>query len=80
MGIKNAVEERIRNLCKERKLSVTELARMSGVAPSTIYSLLNKDRKDVGIVLLKKICDGLEIDLFSFFRDSVFNTLEQEIK
>lgn len=80
MGVKEAAAKRIKALCKERNITITALARLSAVPPSTIYSLFDKSRKDVGILLLKKICDGLDIDFITFFDDPLFKNLEQEIK
>ena len=80
MGIKQTIVIRIKDLCDERRIKNTTLARMSAVSPSTIYSIFNEERKDVGTVLLKKICDGLEIELKSFYDDPVFSDLEPEVK
>ncbi|MBE7038836.1 MAG: helix-turn-helix transcriptional regulator [Ruminococcaceae bacterium] len=80
MGIKNAVVERIKNLCKQKNIKFNELATRSGVTPSTVYSMLDERRLDVGIVVLKKLCDGLDITITEFFNDLVFENLEQEIK
>ena len=80
MGIKNAVVKRIKNLCKERNIKFNSLATLSGVTPSTVYSIIDENRRDIGIVVLKKLCDGLEITITEFFNDEIFKTLEQEIK
>ena len=52
---------------------------MSGVSPSTIYSMLNEKSKNPGVVSLKKLCDGLEISIREFFNSELFENLEQEI-
>ena len=80
MGIKNAVVERIKKLCKQKSIKFNELATRSGVTPSTVYSMLDERRLDVGIVLLKKLCDGLEITIQEFFDSDLFDGLEQELK
>lgn len=67
-------------LCKERNLAVNALANISGVSPSTIYSMLNEKSQNPGVVSLKKICDGLEISVREFFDSDIFDDLEQEIK
>lgn len=36
---------------------------MSGVTPSTVYSMLNEERRDITITTIKELCDGLEISL-----------------
>lgn len=80
MGVKDAVAERFIQLCNERKIKTNELANISGVTPSTAYSMLNKERRDISITTIKKLCDGLEITLGEFFSTPEFDNLEQEIK
>jgi len=79
MGVKRAVERRLQEVCAQKQFTVNTLANMAGVTPSTIYSILNPERKDVGIVVIKKLCDGLEMSLEEFFNGEVFEALEQEI-
>lgn len=80
MNTKEAVAKRIIELCNERGLAINALANISGVSPSTIYSMLNEKSQNPGIVTLKKLCDGFEISLHTFFDSDLFNDLEQEIK
>jgi len=80
LNTKEAVAKRILNLCDERNIAVNALASVSGISPSTIYSMLNEKSKNPGVVSLKKICDGLEISIRDFFNDDLFDDLEQEIK
>lgn len=79
MGIKNLVAERIRELCDLRGITINSLANISGLTPSTIYSLLDPNRKDIGIVTIKKICDGLDISILEFFNTENFLNCDQEI-
>ena len=80
MGVKDAVANRFKALCAEREIKVNELATLSGVTPSTAYSMLDESRRDVSIVTIKKFCDGLGITLGEFFSTAEFDGLEQEIK
>ena len=80
MNTKQAVAERIIELCKERKIALNTLANVSGVAPSTVYSMLNEKSQNPGVVSIKKLCDGLDISLREFFDSDIFSDLEQEIK
>ena len=80
MNAKEAVARRIQALCLERRIAVNTLANMSGVAPSTIYSMLNTKSKNPGIVSIQKICDGLEISVREFFDDPLFENLEPVIQ
>ena len=80
MTTKEAVAQRIIDLCNERSIAINALANISGVSPSTIYSMLNRKSKNPGVVSIKKICDGLEITVREFFDDPLFDSTEQEIK
>ena len=76
----NAVVKRFKNLCNERGIAANELANISGVTPSTVYSLFDDSRKNVSITTIKILCDGLDISLGEFFSSSEFDELEQEIE
>ena len=80
MGIYEAVVNRINNLCKERNITPNALSYLSGVSQSTIKSILNGESKNPGIVTLKKLCDGLDINIIEFFNTEDFENLEQELK
>ena len=80
MNVKDVVAKRFQQLCKEKSIKINELANRSGVTPSTAYSMLDENRRDVSIVTIKKFCDGLEITLGEFFSTPEFDNLEQEIQ
>ena len=80
MLIKEAIENRIFQLCEERGIAINALANISGVSPSTVYSILNEKSQNPGVVSIKKICDGLNISVRHFFDSELFDNLEQEIK
>lgn len=80
MNTKEAVARRIQELCAERNIAINTLANISGVAPSTVYSMLNEKSQNPGVVSIKKLCDGLDIGLREFFDSPIFDELEQEIK
>ena len=80
MSVKDVVAERFKELCKERNIKINELANLSGVTPSTAYSMMDAARRDISIITIKKFCDGLDITLGEFFSAPEFDNLEQEIK
>ena len=80
MNIKEAVAKRILDLCAERNIAVNALATVSGIPPSTVYSMLNEKSKNPGVGSIKKICYGLEISIRDFFDSELFDDLEQEIQ
>ena len=80
MHVKDVVANRFLEICKERNIRINELANLSGVTPSTVYSMLNENRRDVSVITIKKLCDGLEMTLGEFFSAPEFDALEQEIQ
>ena len=80
MRTKEAIANRILQLCEERNMAINELANVSGVSPSTVYSILNEKSQNPGAVTLKKLCDGMGITLGAFFTTPEFDALEQEIE
>ncbi|MCO1602828.1 helix-turn-helix transcriptional regulator [Desulfosporosinus nitroreducens] len=79
MDTRQAVVNRIVELCKERNITPNALSYRAAVPQSTIKSILNDESLNPGIVTIKKLCDGLEISLSDFFNTDVFRNLEQEL-
>lgn len=79
MNISDAVAARILDLCEEQHITVNKLSNLSGVTQSTVNDIVNHRAKNIGIVTIKKLCDGLEITITEFFDTAVFRELEQEM-
>ena len=80
MTVKEAVVAHFMEILKERNMRPNELANLSGITPSTVYSMLDSRRKELSINVIKKLCDGLDMKLGEFFNAPVFDELEQEIR
>ena len=80
MNVSDAVAQRILELCNERNITVNKLCTISAVTQSTVNDIVNKKAKNIGIVTIKKLCDGLGIGVDEFFHNKLFQGLEQEIK
>ncbi len=80
MTIGEAVKLRIIELVDENNITINKLATISGLTQSTVNNITGGRNNSATISTIKKICDGLEIDIREFFNSSVFNDLEQEIK
>lgn len=80
MTLKDAITQRILELCKEKALNPNSLANLCGIDRSTIYSILGEKSQSPEVATIKKICDGLEITLGQFFSTPAFDGLEQEIQ
>lgn len=80
MRIGEAVQLRILELCRERELSVNKLSGMCGLTQSTLNNIVSGRNNSATVATVKKICDGLEIDIVQFFDCPLFRDLEQEIR
>ncbi len=80
MTVKEAVVARFIEIMRERNIRPNELANLSGITPSTVYSMLDARRKELSINVIKKLCDSLEMTLGEFFSAPIFDELEQEIR
>ena len=79
MSISDAVAERFVGLCIERGITVNKLATLLGVTQSTVNDIVNRKARNIGIVTIKKLCDGLDISIIDFFDTDTFRSLEQEL-
>lgn len=80
LNVKQAAAAAFVRLCAERKIAVNELAMISGVTPSTAYSMLDDRRKNISLSTVKKFCDGLNISLGDFFSSEEFENLYHKIE
>ena len=80
MDIGNATQKRIKELCKENKITINKLSTISGITQSTLNNIVSGRNHSTTISTIKKICDGLEITIKDFFDSPYFDNLEQEIK
>lgn len=80
MVTRDAVAERILELCKEKNITINGIANLSAIPPSTVKSIIYGVSKNPGIVTIKMLCDGFNISLPEFFDSNLFYNLEQEIK
>ena len=80
LQIKEAIVLRMKSICRDMNITYNELAVRAGVTPSMVYSMMDSRRKDLSVITLKKLCDGLDMTITEFFNDDIFKTLEQEIK
>jgi len=78
--IKDAIADRFKQLCTERGISYTQLARLAGVTPSTVYSMLQSNRRDISAITVKKLCDGLDLCIIDFYDCDLFRNLPPEIE
>ena len=58
--------DRIQELCDERGWSYYQLAKVSGIAYSTLSTMINKHNMP-SLPTLQKLCDGFGISITDFF-------------
>ena len=80
MNTREAIAERIRQLCREQDVTPNGISNIAGVPQATVKSILNGESKNPGTVTIKRLCDGFGITLGQFFSTPEFDALEQEIK
>jgi transcriptional regulator with XRE-family HTH domain len=80
MTVRNAVRQRIIDLCKSRDITINKLGTICGVTQSTLNNIINTGSNNPSMSTIAKICDGLEISVMEFFSDKLFTNNEQEVK
>ena len=80
MNIGEAVKLRILELCANHKITVNKLSTLSGITQSTLNNIVSGRNNSTTVSTVKKICDGLELNIIEFFNSPLFENLEQEIK
>ena len=80
MNVGEAVRLRILELCREKHITVNKLSIISGITQSTLNNIVSGRNNSATVATVKKICDGLEIEIVEFFKSTLCENLEQEIK
>ncbi|MCI9512853.1 MAG: helix-turn-helix domain-containing protein [Oscillospiraceae bacterium] len=55
MRVIEAIVLRFQRLCAERKIKYNDLAVRAGITPSTVYSMMNEERRDLSVITVKKL-------------------------
>ena len=80
MTARNAVRNRIIQLCEARGITINKLSTICGITQSTLNNIVNTGSNNPTISTVAKICDGLEITIREFFNHAIFEDIEQEVK
>ena len=80
MTARNAVRQRIINLCDINNITVNKLSTICGITQSSLNNIVNTGSNNPTISTIAKICDGLNISIREFFDDEIFENIEQEVK
>ena len=77
---RNAVRQRIIDLCETHGITINKLSNECGITQSTLNNLVNTGSNNPTISTIAKICDGLNITIKDFFNDPIFESIEPEVK
>ncbi len=80
MRSKDALQLRIRELCDSQNLTIHGLGSLCGITQSTLNNIMSGRNNSTTVSTIQKICDGLQIDLPTFFNSDIFRNIEQEIR
>ena len=72
MEIREAVAQRIKDLCKEKSMTMYRLCALSGVPHTTLISIMNGSSKNPGVATIRKLCDAFGVMLAEFFDSELF--------
>ena len=73
MLFKEAVSQRIYELCNKYNYTPNKLAELSAIPPSTLRALLANQVDNPSSTIIFKICKTLKIDLKDFFDSKLFD-------
>ena len=79
MTVRDAVKQRILNLCEARNMTINKMALECGLTQSTLNSIINTGSNNPTLSTISKICAGLKITVREFFDDELFEDIEQEM-
>ena len=80
MTIAEATVKRLLELCSERNITINKISNISGITQSTVSDIVNGPTTNTGIATIKKLCDGFDISVRTFFDSPLFDDLEQEVR
>ena len=74
----DAIRTRINNLANEKKITIHKVSTLAGISHSTLSAFMSGDRKDLKSSTILHICEGLNIKIWEFYKDSVFDDVTAE--
>lgn len=58
-------------LMEQRQLTISEVSKLTGLAPSQVHGLINRKVKSPGTKVVTKLSQGLSVDWRIFFESDV---------
>ena len=78
MFLKEAIELRIDDLCKEKNITWNKLSTICGITQSTLANWKARPKTNISTITILRICRGLEIDIQEFFNSPIFKNTDFE--
>ena len=78
MNITQAIKNRIEQLCQEKGITQNKMCTICGITQSTINNIMNRNQKDVSLLTIVRICNGLNMTLEEFFNSDIFKQKIEE--
>lgn len=79
MRTQDALRERIYELCRKNHMTIIGIAKASGITQSTLSNITRGRNNSTTVATIKKLCDGIGMELPEFFNSDLFRNLEQEM-
>lgn len=78
MLLGDAIRKRINDLAIERNITLHMVATKAGITHSTLNALINENSNDPKTSTILHICEGLDIELWEFYKHPVFKDVKAE--
>jgi len=75
MTIKNAISQRIVQLCEKNSITINKLSTMAGLTQSTLNDVVYGKSNNPTVKTIYYVCFGLGIELKDFFDSDLFSDL-----
>jgi len=75
MTLKNAVAQRILQLCEEKNITLNKLSTIAGITQSTLNDVVYGKSNNPTIKTIHYICSGLGIEMKDFFDSDLFKNI-----
>ena len=78
MTLEEAIRKRVRELAKERNITINMVSTLAGLTHTTLLSFMNNETHNPRISTLLHICEAFNITLTEFFDDPIFDNVVDE--
>lgn len=72
LNVVKLISVKIRNYCLNENISINEFSLRCCLTQSTVQNIINVNTKNIKLLTIIRICDGIGISLSEFFSDHLF--------